>query len=102
MFGQGSGCVVGYNYSINNQNSGTWAQTAYYSHNAGNEMNLWEGNNLLSINADASTWGSSTNGTYFRNMLIGWQTGKTDAVYPVSLESWSRAFNVVGNVLGQP
>jgi hypothetical protein len=102
LFGQGSGVVIGYNLAIDNQNSGANMALSYYAHNAGSEMNLWEGNNLNGINSDSSTWGSSTNGTLFRNMLSGWQSGKSQYTYPVSLESWSRAFNIVGNVLGQP
>jgi len=102
MFGQGTGNVMGYNFGIDNQESGANAQYTYYAHNAGSEMNLWEGNNLNGINSDSSTWGSSTSGTFFRNILSGWQSGKSQYTYPVSLESWSRAFNIVGNVLGQP
>jgi hypothetical protein len=35
-------------------------------------------------------------------MLIGWQKGKTNATVPIMIRSWSRAYNAVGNVLGQP
>lgn len=102
MFGQGSGSVIGYNYSVDDvYGTGTYAQPAYYSHNAGNAMNLWEGNNLYGIWAD-STWGSSAVGTLFRNMLIGWQNGKSNGTYPISVRSNNRAFNIVGNVIGQP
>lgn len=102
IFGQGSGSVVGYNYSVDNQfGTGVWAQTANAGHNAGNGMNLWEGNNFLGIWSDDS-WGASAVSTLFRNQLPGWQSGKSEGTFPVSLESWSRAFNVIGNVLGQP
>ncbi len=102
MFGQGSGNVVGYNFIIDNQGgAGTISWYSYYGHNAGNEMNLWEGNALNTINSDP-IHGSSTNGTFYRNNILGWQSGKTDGTYPVSLETWARAFNVAGNVLGQP
>ena len=102
MFGQGTGNVIGYNVMLDNQQSGANIQYPYYAHNAGSEMNLWEGNVVDGINSDSSTWGSSVLGTFFRNQLPGWQFGKSQYTYPVSLESWSRAFNVVGNVLGQP
>jgi len=102
MFGQGTGNVIGYNFAVDNQNNGGVMALVYYAHNAGSEMNLWEGNNLNNIHSDSSTWGSSTNGTIFRNMLTGWQLGKTYSTLLVSLESWSRAFNVVGNILGEP
>ncbi len=44
MFGQGSGAVVGYNFSIDDIYTGAnaWAAAAYAVHNAGNEMTLWE------------------------------------------------------------
>jgi len=103
MYDQGSGSVVGYNLGIDDIYSGspTFAAGAYSVHNAGNEMNLWEGNNFLGVWAD-DAWGSSTQTTYFRNMLNGWQTGKSDATLPIIMRSWNRAFNFVGNVLGQP
>jgi len=103
MFGQGSGAVVGYNFSIDDiyTGSASFAAAAYSVHNAGNEMNLFEGNNFLGIWAD-DAWGSSTQASYFRNMLIGWQSGKTDATLPIIMRANIRAFNVVGNVMGQP
>jgi hypothetical protein len=102
MFGQGSGDVIGCNFSIDDlYGTGTWPQASYYSHNAGNAMNLWEGNNLFGIWADDS-WGSSALGTEFRNMLLGWQNGKSNATWPVVDRTQDRAFNIVGNVLGQP
>ena len=104
MFGQSTGTVVGYNYSIDDiysGGSGQFVQASYMGHNAGNSMNLWEGNNFVGIWSDAN-WGSSFTQTLFRNMLSGWQKGKTENTTPVLLESWSRGYNVVGNVLGQP
>ena len=102
MFVQGTGNVISYNFSINNQVADPNAQYAFAAHNAGSEMNLWEGNSMNGINADSSSWGGSTQGTFYRNLLTGWQLGKTQYTYAVSLESWSRAYNVIGNVLGQP
>jgi hypothetical protein len=64
-------------------------------------MNLFEGNSFLGIWAD-DAWGTSTQTTYFRNMLVGWQTGKTSATFPIMMRDYIRAFNVVGNVMGQP
>jgi hypothetical protein len=101
MFGQASGSIVGYNYAVQEGFNNTWAQTADAGHNAGNSMNLWEGNNFFGIWADAS-WGASAVQTLFRNMLRGWQNGKSNATVPIMLASWDRAFNVVGNVMGQP
>jgi hypothetical protein len=102
IFGQAAGSVVGYNYSVDNIfGAGVYAQTAYSGHNAGNAMNLWEGNNFLGIWEDAS-WGASTAQTYFRNMLPGWQSGKTQETVPLVMRPWGRAYNAMGNVMGQP
>jgi hypothetical protein len=101
MFGQGAGSVVGYNFSVYSIYAGSAPQTNYYHHNAGNEMNLWEGNNALGIWTDL-VWGTSTQGTVFRNLLTGWQSGKTKSLYATSLRAGARAFNYLGNVLGQP
>jgi hypothetical protein len=117
MFGQGSGAVVGYNFSINNPYTGadSWMAPAYSVHNAGNEMNLWEGNNFNGVVAD-NAWGSSDQITYFRNLLNGWQacswdttggvtcdaTGETNFTQPVVMRANVRTLNLVGNVLGQP
>jgi len=101
LFGVGAGCVIAYNYMTNNQNGATNMGPAFYSHNAGNNMNLWEGNNLNGIDVDDS-WGGSSQGTLFRNMIAAWQFGKNQYTYGVSIEAHNRAFNVIGNVLGQP
>jgi hypothetical protein len=101
MFGQGSGNVMSYNFSINQPTTSLFSpQTSYDSHNAGNEMNLWEGNNFLGIWTD-DAWGSSTQGTYFRNMLNGWQGGGYSTNFqPLQIRTWIRGMNVVGNVMG--
>ncbi len=103
MLGQGSGAVIGYNFSIGNIYSGAtqWMAASYAVHNAGNEMNLFEGNNFNGIWAD-DAWGSSAQVTAFRNMLVGWQNGLVNATFPIMLRNYNRAFNFVGNVLGQP
>lgn len=103
MFGQCSGFVVGYNFGIDDIYTGadTFASGSYAGHNAGNEMNLWEGNNFLGIWVD-DAWGSSSQSTLYRNLLTGWQNGKTNATMPILISAWSRAYNLVGNVLGQP
>jgi len=103
MFGQGSGGTVGYNFSVGNIYTGAtnWMAASYAVHNAGNEMNLFEGNNFNGIWAD-DAWGSSAQNTAFRNMLIGWQTTLVNSTFPIMLRDYNRAFNLVGNVLGQP
>jgi hypothetical protein len=101
MFGQGSGAVVGYNFSINNQFLNNYVNGSYTVHNAGNEMNLWEGNSFVGFLADDG-WGSSDQITVFRNMAIGWAIGRTNGTTPVVWRAYMRDFNMVGNVLGQP
>ncbi|HWT66601.1 MAG TPA: hypothetical protein VN151_10850 [Terracidiphilus sp.] len=101
MMTQTSGTVIDYNFGIDSYLGSSTFNGAYAVHNAGNEMNLWEGNNMGGIWAD-DAWGSSTQQTYFRNMLIGWGNGLTSSSFPVLLRSYNRAFNLVGNVLGQP
>jgi polygalacturonase len=101
MFGPGSGTVVSYNLDANNAYPAPNLALANASHSAGNQMNLWEGNIAPGIQSDAS-WGGSATGTWFRNFLTGWQTGYNQYTYPVSMLTHNRAFNVVGNVLGQP
>ena len=103
MFGQGSGSVISYNLGIDDvyTASASFLMGADASHNAGSEMNLWEGNVFTGIMAD-DAWGSSDQSTLFRNMLSGWQSGKSQLTIPVLMRSLVRAYNVIGNVLGQP
>lgn len=103
MLGQGSGAIIGYNFSIDNiyTAANQWMAASYAVHNAGNEMNLFEGNNFNGIWAD-DAWGSSAQDTSFRNMLTGWQSGLVNATFPIMLRDYNRAFNFVGNVLGEP
>jgi hypothetical protein len=101
MFGQGTGHVIDYNYSIYSNYAGSSFQSPYFGHSGGNQMVLWEGNNFLGIWTD-DVHGSTATGTFFRNMLHGWQNGKTDYTFPVGLRAFHRANNVVGNVIGHP
>lgn len=101
--GNCSGCVIDYNFSVGNlytAGSGQFMQPASPSHNAGNDMNLWEGNVMVGFNAD-DTWGSSNVNTYFRNALAGWQSGKTATTNSIIVRANTRADNIVGNILGQ-
>jgi hypothetical protein len=64
-------------------------------------MNLFEGNNFLGIWAD-DAWGAASTTTHFRNMLIGWQSSSLYSTIPFLIRSHVRAYNYIGNVLGQP
>ena len=108
IFENGSGSVVGYNFTVGNIYDGSpgFLTGSYYNHNGGVEMQLWEGNNVNGIWAD-DIHGSGPSGTVFRNMAQGWQktcdgAACTQSTTPLILRSWNRTFNDVGNVLGQP
>jgi hypothetical protein len=103
MFGSAVGNVVGYNYAVDDvwTGGGPYLFGPFSVHNAGSEMNLWEGNSFPSIEAD-DAFGSSTQQTYFRNMLQGWQSGATYSTWAVMNRRGNRIWNIVGNVLGQP
>jgi len=101
MTGNTSGSVVAYNFNTDtvyvNPN---YVIASFASHNAGNDMILWEGNNFPSINTD-DTWGSANTETFFRNIYVGWQSGAIYGTEPFIDRSFSRVNNVVGNVMGQ-
>lgn len=101
MFADGQGVVTAYNFSINNLYTvaASWMMPTFASHNAGNAMNLYEGNQLDALYCD-DTWGTSQLNTFFRNQLTGSQTGKSTNTNAVVLQSFCRAYNIVGNVLG--
>jgi hypothetical protein len=96
----GTGNLVGYNFTPNVSYAG-YLQGLYIGHNAGSEFELVEGNQTTSGLAD-DVWGTSHLSTMFRNQMYGWQPGYVNATNPVSLNSGVRAFNIVGNVLGEP
>lgn len=100
-FNTATGAVVDYNFAIDNIAFTGYTWGAFSSHNAGSEMNLWEGNNITLIEAD-DAWGASTQQTYFRNMLTGWSHGNTMSTTPIILKTFDRAWSVIGNVMGQP
>lgn len=104
MFGAGTGNVIDYNYSLDDYYTSppAYAQSAYFAHNAGNNMNLFEGNNLVVGPWGDDSWGSSTQTTLFRNMSPGWYTGKTAGTTPIVTRALVRAINSVGGVYGQP
>jgi len=103
LFGQGTGLVMAYNFTTANvwNNPANFMQASYESHNAGSMMNLWEGNVVNGIFCD-NTWGSSDLATYFRNQIIGWQTGKSNQTNAVVDMSGCRGDSYIGNVIGQP
>lgn len=97
----GTGNVIDYNLGIDEIAFTNFTWPAFSSHNAGNEMNLWESNNFAGIESD-DAWGSPNQQTYFRNSLPGWQNGRTQGSTPIISRSYVRAYNIVGNVMGEP
>jgi len=102
------GSVYAYNYAIDNYydpDGGTPAnhpfnQCDQYSHAAGNAMILLEGNTSVCIKGDI-VHGSSNLFTVFRNYALGrTESYKTQATVPITMASYNRYWNVVGNVLG--
>lgn len=106
VFTDGSGMVVSYNFSWNNifTPNATWLTGSAASHDAGNHMNLFEGNYFNQIFSDNQHGGSPLS-TFFRNWIAGNQPppyNKTEATWAFELEPTTRAWNIVGNVLGTP
>ena len=114
--GSCSGAVVAYNFSINNYYTGSsrYNISANNIHTAGINNVLFEGNYGNTIYGDLFH-GTHHFLTYFRNRWTGpqpacWQSGSsyatatfntcTNNLSPVVLQSFSRFFNLVGNVLG--
>ena len=102
VINNGTGWVFDYNFAVNEKSFASgFLGAAFASHGAGNQFNLHEGNAVKGYQAD-DAWGSTTQQTFFRNFLTGWDVGRNQATTPFINRSYVRAMNVVGNVLGQP
>lgn len=107
----GSGNVVGYNFAIDNYRSDpSGLMVAFFQvHSPGAGMNLIEGNSGTAVAAD-DWYGTTHFMTFFRNHLYGDVCGsylsgcptKTSQTWIMQIAAYSRFFNFVGNVLGQP
>jgi hypothetical protein len=120
--GPGSGDVFGYNFSILEFfNTRRYNQNSHGDHTAGTDMFLVEGNSGNTVNAD-TIHGTHNFGTYFRNRFSGpaptcWSGSSNTStsvlalstgtfgpcnsnLQPISLDSFTRFFNIIGNVLG--
>jgi hypothetical protein len=106
------GTALGYNFGMDMTygDTGTrWFQASFYLHAGSDSYNLWEGNIGTGFNADA-VHGTHHFHTFFRNFLSGWQLACgqpqsqacTQQTVPVNINSGSRYFSFVGNVLGTP
>lgn len=103
MFSEGSGGnVVAYNFSADVQ-TGTdlIGGDINCNHGAHTMMNLYEGNVGIQFQSDGY-YGSSSHITVYRNWFSGVHPTLVYNRKAVDLCRWSRYFNVVGNVLGDP
>jgi hypothetical protein len=103
-----SGNVFLYNYDILdfycdttgcNDSGGSELGTTTWSHNGGVQYTLWEGNTTSGYKGD---WLHGNGGlqTAFRNRVLGWMSGTTKSRTAIHLQSYNRAYNLIGNVLG--
>jgi hypothetical protein len=99
------GSVYAYNYAINDTYADSqgihWLQGEFIQHNAGVEFQLYEGNIGPAFGGDVFH-GNQLMNTLFRNYFLGTDPGRADDTTAVSLESYDRYMNLVGNVLGTP
>ena len=99
-----AGCVVGYNYFVNETNeTPSILRADIFIHSAHPIMNLFEGNVGSCINAD-DFHGSSSGNVIFRNFWRGRDAAKktVSSLRSVEMDAWQRYYTVVGNVLGYP
>ncbi len=101
--GPDAGNVYAYNYTIDDYYpvSSNWMMDAYQPHGAGEDMSLFEGNQVDGVRSDA-IHGTRDFLTLFRNRILGWQSGSTNNTKVIGVESFGRYFNMIGNVLGYP
>lgn len=103
MGGAQFGNSLAYNYMINDYQtvSASCMYPVDYSHDAGAEYNLLEGNFAEVLEADV-VHGTQGLNTLFRNVVTGYELGKSCATIALTFDPFSRFENVVGNVLGTP
>ena len=111
--GPSSGDVVAYNYSVNQIVPGPSDQMwgAYWTHSAGDDFELWEGN-VGDQQQNDNVHGSHLSNTKFRNFLLGWEScangtcgnsSLKDETTVASIDSSNvRYANIIANVLGTP
>jgi len=103
MNGAASGDVIGYNFSINDYYgvSANFLQQSAWMHSGGIDNILLESNDGAGLASDL-IHGTHQFLTAFRNRWTGWETGKASSTNPIAMRSYSRYYNLIGNVLGQP
>jgi hypothetical protein len=106
MVETGSGNVYAYNFAVDNYFGSGWQQCDEYAHAGGSSFNLFEGDDGICA-AEDDIHGTANYTTYYRTYLNGFdpatETGaKYDATVALGINSFSRYWNAVGNVLGTP
>lgn len=105
-----SGCVYSYNFDVNelfnNNGSYTWQNHSGFPHAVGDEHILYEGNIGVGIYSD-NFHGTHQFQTIFRNAYDGFQQNngtvtRSGNTSPMLIYSFSRFYNIIGNVLGSP
>lgn len=106
--GSCTGCVFSYNFDVNEvfgTPGTTWQNQSGFAHAVGDEHMLYEGNIGAGIYSD-NFHGSHHFQTIFRNYWSGYQknqgTFTTGNTIPLLILAYSRFYNVIGNVLGNP
>lgn len=102
LLSEGSGVVISYNFSWNDLYSNPNFMQTSTVHDAGNMMNLFEGNMFNGISNDVAH-GTSPLTTVFRNWVPGQEPApfnRTSGTIAIEAEPNARAENVIGNVLG--
>src|SRR5439155_15969512 len=101
--GNSSGCVIAYNFSINQlyPSAPTVMLSAFSAmHDAGVAMNLYEGNSSNIVNTDLGH-GTGNLLTIFRNQLLGQDDAKVQQNQnAIENKGYHRLHNIIGNVLG--
>jgi hypothetical protein len=99
-----TGCVYAYNFDVNNYFSpSSWQNQSGFPHAVGDEHILYEGNIGVGIYSD-NFHGTHHFQTIFRNYYDGYQKNNgsftTSSTIPLLIDSYSRFYNIIGNVLG--
>lgn len=99
------GNVYAYNYADTyNYPATSWVSPSLFPHGPGTLMDLLEGNVGTGLQSD-DIWGSHDLVTAFRNWFTGQDLAdlsRTSNSIPVQLQPYSRYYNLIGNVLGNP
>ena len=102
--GGDTGSVYAYNYATDfyYKNSSNWLMPHFNPHGAGDALDLIEGNTGGGVESDA-LHGTHNFMTFFRNRFDGIDASNgaiTNHTIPIELWTYSRYYNIVGNVFG--